>query len=301
MICISTIHSYISGGVDTFVGKLIHNIWLIFSMVNGNPEITNYGIRLFLGLFFSLFLLMIIQLRTREFFDKKHFVVLIGVVFLVFRWTLMIGFEWGWQINLYNDWILHFLSPPLEHFFHMMFFGCLAYFSLNVYNYYPGILKRILWLIPIIIFGFFIYFTIEWKIYFIDHLPALSKYKECVSDWQNHGINAVIAGYVFFVSIWKGSKNQGFLSTFWGITFLEHITRTIVFYNNYEPAELATIFHAMATWAIPFLILYFVNAYVASLFTVRDRRNPSFQYRYAHDIVCSDCGRIEKLNGNNCN
>jgi len=200
----------------------------------------------------------------------------------------MMGFEWGWQIQLYDDWMMHFLFPPLEHFFYMLSLGCFAYYSLNTYEYYPGLLKRILVWIPVSLTAFFIYSTILWKQYFISHLPEITEYNAVASDWLSHVIIAVTALYIIFVAIKKYKKYFCFLSAFWTITFIEHSLKAYSYYIHDEPAELATIFHAMALWSIPLLILHFTNAYVLRIGEPKERRRPPWE-------ICDDCVHPEKI------
>ena len=286
---INTIHHYISGDVCSTSGRISKGLWDIFSLVNGNPENANYGVRLTLMLFLSLFLIAVLHIRTKLIFDKKHLVAYIGSLFLVFRILTMLCFEWGWQVGIYDDWMLHLLSPPLEHFWNMLFFGCMGYYTLNIYDYYPGILKKILWLIPTSIMGFFIYSTVTWKTYFLTKLPDISKYNQCASDWQNHLVIAIIALYIVIVAIHKYKKYHMFLSAFWTLTFIEHFIRFIAFYNGYEPPELATIFHAMATWSLPLLILHFINAYIIRFDIPRERRMSIKHDKSELFIRCDDC------------
>lgn len=281
--CGETLHRIISGETFCFMEKLIFGLWQIFSQVNGNPEIGNYGIRFAIGIFFSIFLMAILQLRAKLSYDRKHLVAFIGANLLLFRYTLMMGFEWGWQINLYTDWIVHFLFPPLEHFFYMMALGCFGYYSLNAYGYYPGVLKRILVYIPIGISLFFVYATVSWKMFFLKKLPEVTPYMMINADWQSHLIIALAAGYCVVIAIKQYKKYFCFLSAFWTLTFIEHFCRSVAFYNQWEPAEVATIFHAMALWSIPLLILHFTNAYVLRIGEPRERRRPPWE------PPCPDC------------
>ena len=248
--------------------SLVNSLWNLFSVINGNPELGNYGVRFTLGLLFSFLLFMIVKMRTTNTMEKKHIVALIGALLFSIRYITFFIFEWGYQIKLYNDPIVHFLFPPIEHFFNMIGFGCIAYYSLHSYNYYPGLIKRILWYIPTSIFAFFVYATIVWKEHFLTILNTqniILKYNQCDVDWQSHALLAIVSAYLVFVAIIKYSKNCHYLSAFWTITFIEHTTRAICFYYGYEPSWLATIFHGMAIWAIPLLILHFVKAYVVKL------------------------------------
>lgn len=284
---LDTIHAIIHGDGTSFMSVLIRGLWDIFSVTNGNPDTANYGIRFSISIFFTLFLLVILQLRAKMTLDIKHLIAFIGAVLLLIRYVLMMGFEWGWQIKLYDDWIIHFLFPPLEHFFYMMFFCCTAYYSLNAYNYYPGAIRRIIPYIPISLVAFFIYATIEWKTLFMSKLPAITKYVSAESDWQSHAIIFVIALYCFMVAIKQYKRYYCFLSAFWTITLIEHGIRTVCFYYHYEPAELATIFHAMQIWALPLLILHFTNAYVMRIGEPKERRRPPWT------IPCEDCPKPE--------
>jgi hypothetical protein len=286
--CVASLHAIVSTEAYCFVEKLIYGFWQIFSTVNGNPEIGNFGIRFCLGIFFSIFLMFVLQMRVKILLDKKHLIAFIGVTLLLIRYLVMLIFEWGWQINLYDDWTLHFLYPPLEHFFYMMFFGCMGYYSLNAYGYYPGLLRRILLWIPIIIVSFFIYATIQWKSFFLNALPLVSDYKDCVVDYQSHLLVTISAFYIVCVAIKEYRRYFCFLSAFWTIVLLEHGARTVAFFFNFEPAWLATIFHAMSIWSLPILIMHFVYAYVLRIGIPIERRRKPWE-----PIPCPDCTQPE--------
>ena len=212
-------------------------------------------------------------MRTKIVFDKKHIVAFVGAVVLLVRICTMFGFEWGWQIGLYDDWVIHLLSPPLEHFWNMLFFGCIGYYTLHVYDYYPGILKKIILYIPTTIIGFFIYSTIQWKIYFLSHLPKISNYESCMSDWQNHLIIAIVALYIFIVAIVKYKKYHCYLSAFWTFVLVEHFSRFFFSFYNINTYFINTVQNSLETWALPLLILHFVNAYAHREYVaVKDRR-----------------------------
>lgn len=249
--------------------RIFQALWDIFSVFNGNPDLVsynnNFGIRFGIGMFFSFMLFMIIKFRALVTMKRHHVVAMIGAVLIFIRYAVMFGFEWGFQIGLYHDPVVHFLFPPIEHFFYMLGFGCLAYYSLHHYKYYPGLLKRILIGIPIFIGMFFIYTTMEWKEFFLTRLPHVSTYKECFVDWQSHLLFSIMSFYILVVAIFKFAKDNHYISMFWTVTFIEHLSRTICFYNGYEPAWLATIFHAMQLWALPLIMLHFVKAYVVKL------------------------------------
>lgn len=286
---ITNIHSYISGYIQTPLGKFISSLWNIFAQVNGDPFLNNYGIRFSLMLFFAIYLLIIIQLRTRLIFDNKHLVAYIGILFLIFRILSMIGFEWGWQIGMYDDWILHCISPPLEHFWNMLFYGCIAYYTLNIYNYYPGILKKIIYAIPISFVSFFIYSTIQWKNMFIANLPYIMKYSQSPSDWQNHIIIGSISLYVCIVILTKYKKYYIPLTIFWVLTTIEHLVRSVCLICECNSHEMTTIYHAISIWVLPLLILHFITAYIKRTELPRERRMNVYHNNNELFIRCEDC------------
>lgn len=252
---------------------ILHGFWEIFSIFNGNPDLTytqnTYGIRFCMGLFFSFLLFQIIKMRTLKTMLKQHIVALIASLIFFIRYFVMLIFEWGYQIGIYNDPIIHFLFPPIEHYFYMIGFVCFAYYSLKHYDYFPGILKNILYFIPLFLTSFFIYATIQWKIFFYEgiyELPAkIYKYKDCVVDWQSHLIFSIICLYVLIIALGHIKNKNNYLLAFWFLSFVEHFSRTISFYNNFEPGWLATIFHAFQLWTIPILILHFIKMYIIKL------------------------------------
>lgn len=267
------IHALINGDIQTTFGTVSHNLWNIFSLLNGNPDIFSSGIRFTLSIFFSILLLIILQIRTKMIFDRPHLIAFVGVLFLLIRNIITMGFQWGWEIGLYNDAILHFLSPPIEYFFNMLFMCCIAYYSLNAFNYYPGMLKRIIWGIPSFIAMYFVYMAVTWKNYFYDNLPSISTFNQCSVDFQAHSILALISGYVLVVAIVKYKKYHIFLTTFWFINFVSQLSSAIVSFNNYSSSELITIFQAVEIWSIPLLVIHFVNAYIVRKHEYIERRN----------------------------
>lgn len=252
--------------------KLLNGLWEIFSIFNGNPDTTishvsNYGIRFSIGMFFSFYLFYIIKMRALITMKKLHIVAMVGALLIFIRYLVMFGFEWGYQIGLYSDPIVHFLFPPIEHFFYMMGLGCMAYYSLNHYRYYPGMIKKILPYIPPFITIFFVYATIVWKNFFLSDLSIniIRAYKDCPVDYQSHALIAIMSLYMVIVAIFKYSKYNHFLSAFWTVNFIEHAVRTIMFYYSFEPTWMATLFHATQLWLLPLLTLHFVQAYVIRL------------------------------------
>jgi len=289
-----TINNYIQGDVPTILGKIVKGAWSAFSCINGNPILDNLGIKLSIMLFFAVFLLTILQMRTKIVFDKKHIVAFIGAVILLIRVITMLGFEWGWQIGLYDDWILHLLSPPLEHFWNLLFFGCFGYYTLNVYDYYPGILKKILWYIPVTMLGFFVYSSIQWKIFFLSNLPTISSYETCMSDWQNHLIISVICLYIITIGILRYKKYHCYLSAFWTVTLIEHFSRFVCSYNQWNTNFVVTIMNSLETWALPLLILHFINAY-ANRFEFPKERRLMNNNKLKLITNCDDCTPVKGI------
>ena len=259
---LENLHDLIHGNVDTPLGIFSHGIWNIFSLINGNPDLYMSGIRLFLSIFFTILLIIILNIRTKMNFDKMHLIAFIGVLFLLARNFILLGFQWGWEIKLYDDYILHFLFPPLDYFFNMMYIGCIAYYSLNTYNYYPGILKRIIWWIPSFITLYFIYMSITWKHFFYSNLPVVVQFNNSSVDCQSHCIISLFCVYVLCVAVLKHKKYYLFLSSFWFFNSISQITIAITSFYNYQSSELTTIFQAVELWSIPLLFLHFVNAYI---------------------------------------
>ena len=243
----------------------LKGIWHLVSILNGNPEFDNNGITLVLGMFFSMFLLVVIQMRALSTMGLRHIIGMIGALLLFIRYSIMFLLDWGYQINLYDDRLIFLLSPPLEHFFFTMGLGCIAYYSLNYYQYYPGLLKKILWGIPIFITAFFIYASITWKIFFMS-LNVVLPYRCCSVDWQSHLIITIMALYVSVVSLFKYSRTSNhYLSIFWFMTFGEQLARTIAAFTQYETSLFVTVCNGLQLWAIPILILHFVKIYVVKL------------------------------------
>ena len=266
--------------VLNLLSKASYEIWRIFSIVTGDPTSGNSGVRFLLTICFTLFLLVILQLRMKILFDRVHLVALVGGLFLLVRAILLLCFEWGWQVGLYTDRLLYLLSPPLEHFFNMMFFGCMAYYSLNVYQYYPGLLKKIIWIIPISIFSFFVYTTITWKAYFLKAMPGLSTFTDCPAYWQTYAIIALASLYIFMVAIYKYKKHNCFLSAFWTMIFFSYSARALSLFSGSDPAVLVTIFQGTELVSILVLSLHFVN-YYAQRKTCGLDRNPCLCQRSA--------------------
>lgn len=286
---ISTVHDYISGNVNTSIGKLFTGLWNIFLNLNGTIGSTNIGSNLAIMLFFSLFLILMLHLRAKLNFDKKHIVAYVGSMFLLVRVITLFIFNWGWEVGLYTDSQLYVLSPPLEHFFNTIFLGCFAYYTLITLNYYPGILKKILWYIPAVFLSLFIYSCVVWKVYFMEQLPNISNYELCMADWQNHILISIMSYYIFVVAIVKYKKYHCYISAFWTCVFITHFTKFISAYFGVDSSELTATLNAVNTWSLFLLIFHFINAYVTRWELPRERRIREIRNNNEIFIKCYDC------------
>lgn len=245
---------------EFILNNLILGLNDIFNLTNGNYS----GIRFFLGLVFTILLFSIIKMRAIATMERKHLVALIGSLLLLLRYIVLIIFDWGFQIHLYEDRIIPFLLPPLDHFFYMMGLGCLGYYTLNQYNYYPGLLKKILWAIPTSITAFFIYSTVTWKLQYLSN-PVITKYCCTPVDWQSHSIILIMSIYLCIVFIFNFNKVNILLHSFWSAILVLEFFRTLSNLQGIEPVQLNVIFNALELWSLPILILHFVKAYVIRL------------------------------------
>lgn len=270
--------------------KLVEATWEVFSVLNGNPELNNSGVHLALMLSFSLFLVIVLQLRAKLIFDKKHLVAFVGAILLVFRILVLFGFEWGWQINLYDDAILHFLAPPLEHFFNMMYLLLMVYYTLVLFEYFPGILQRVLKYIPMFIVLFLIWSTVHWKMMFVTNLPEITQYWTCPSDYLTHLILTIIAGYAFVVAIFKYKKYHKYISAFWTIVMIENAGRFLMNFTGNNCSDLFTIFNAMEIFSIGILVLHFIDIYIPRAELPKERRSMKRVITTKIEYIrCSDC------------
>jgi hypothetical protein len=245
----------------------LKELWGVFTSVNGSSMIDNIGINICLGMFFSLFLFTVIKMRAVHTMANKHIVALIGAFLLFIRYFIIMIFDWGWKANIYTDTDLHFLFPPIEHYFYMISLGCFAYYSLSHYNYYPGMLKKILWAIPSFMTGFFVYSAVTWKHqYYASEISEVPfKYTSSMIDWQSHSIVAIMALYITIVAIWKYQKNDMFLSGMWTLIL---INNTLLIASNFCPYLFTwtdSLFKSMQIWIIPILTLHFIKNYVNKL------------------------------------
>lgn len=242
-------------------------VWQIFSQINGNPELHSSATRFCLALFFLYLLYSTIRMRAMAQYKPHQIVALCGCVLMMFRETSMLMFMSGWELGLYRDTIIHFLWPPIEHFFFILSMLCFCWYTVEAsqYNKLRRCTRRIGWWVVGGAVSFCIYALVEWKIFFTKHFPdILYSYNECSVDWQSHLIVSGIAivGLLGAMFRYRGSS---YLMLYWVITLIEHSSRTVIFAFYHEEAWQATIFHAMHIWAIPLLLLHFINAYVLKM------------------------------------
>lgn len=249
------------------LNKLASAIWLIFSQVNGNPDLGMSATRFLLATFFLTLLYMTIRMRAMAQYKPHQIVALVGCVLMMVRELSMLVFLSGWEIGLYTDPIIHFLFPPIEHFFQILAFGCFSWYTIEASQWSP--IRRfahktyILFGVSLAVFSG--YALVSWKAFFTAHYPhIIHAYKDTAVDWQTHLIMVLIAAIGVFAAYMR-RRGSTYLLWFWTITFLEHSARTIVFMAYTEQAWQATIFHAMHNWAIPLLLLHFINAYVQKM------------------------------------
>ena len=208
------------------LNTLFYGITSLFFGTSPSESIILYGTRLMIGLMLSLIILGIVQMRAYATMDKKHIIAMSGAIILSFRYIIKLIFEWGWHIKAYNDFMLYSLFPPLEHYFYLIFMGCFAYYSLSIFNYYPGLLKKILWIIPIFFTGFLIYSSVECKNEFLQ-LKENFNFNDTSVNYQSHLIGTIISLYVFLVGWIKSKGKEKLLVLFWGMMLAEELIRTI--------------------------------------------------------------------------
>ena len=251
---------------DTY-DRIFQALWTIFSQMNGNPDLHMSAPRFLMSLFFLTLLYLTIRMRAMVQFKKHQIVALVGCVFMVIRECIMLVFLSGWELGLYTDPIIHFLFPPVEHFFSLMAFGCWSWYTVEA-SQWPWL--RRLACTTYVYFGtglilFSAYALVTWKQFFTQNFPdVLYAYKDSPVDWQTHLIISIIA-CVGILAAYMRRRGSSYLFWFWLIVLVEHFSRTVTFAFYEEQAWQATVFHAMHTWSIPLLLLHFINAYVLKM------------------------------------
>lgn len=246
--------------------RIVDGLLSIFYLVNGNPTTHYSGIRFLLGMFFSFMLILVIRMRVLNSMETRHFMVLVGGVFLFIRNLFMMIFLWGYDIGIYTDGIFKFLFPPVEHFLETLAYGFIACYTIKTADPINIKYKNTKWYGLAFITSFYIYATYTWKTFFFENYPNnIPKFFDHFSDWQSHLVIAIISGTALYKLASKMKLKYEWLIAFWAIVTFEHALRAIVFYIRFEPPELATFFHALHIWSIPLITMHFISGYAKKL------------------------------------
>jgi uncharacterized membrane protein YidH (DUF202 family) len=242
--------------------------WDILSLVNGNPELHFSAIRFLMGIFFIAVLYTIIRMQAVSTYHVKHIVALAGSVFLMFRFCSMLFLVSGWELQIYNDPIIHFLYPPVEHVFASLSLACFMWYSVESSPWWIWIRRKAKYIFTFLIL-FYVYTIIYWKQFFITQLPNYANaFKECPVDYQFHIIASVICS-VGLVAAVRGLAK--YLSVFWFFQLGLHVSSAVAYFivsttaATTEPSWLSTVFNIIEVWTIPLLILHFVSRYVRKM------------------------------------
>jgi hypothetical protein len=247
--------------------KILTTLWTIFSQMNGNPDYHASGMRFCMAIFFLVLLYATIRMRAMSLYKPHQIVALCGCVLMLVREFSMLVFMCGWELQLYTNLMIHFLWPPIEHTFSLAAFLCFAWYTIEAsqWNTIRRFARHMLWPICTFVLAFSIYALITWKHFFTAHYPLVQfSYKDSAVDWQMHAVVTLIA-VAGIMAAYMRRRGASYLLYFWIVTLIEHATRTITFAHFQEPSWLATVFHAMHIWAIPLLLLHFINAYVLKM------------------------------------
>lgn len=247
--------------------RLAYALWDIISVMNGNPDLHMSAPRFLMALFFLTLLYLTIRMRAMAQFKPHQIVALAGCVLMMMRELVMLVFLSGWELGVYSDPIVHFLFPPIEHFFLAAALGCFSWYTLEASQW--AVIRNFA-ARTYVYFGtglvlFSVYALVMWKALFtIDYPAIVHMYRDSPVDWQTHLIMVVIA-LVSICAAYMRRQGTSYLLSFWIVTFIEHSARAVVFAFFDEQPWQATIFHTMHTWAIPLLLLHFINAYVLKM------------------------------------
>lgn len=249
------------------VDNILGGAWVVISQMNGNPELNQSGARFLIAIFFLYLLYATIRMRAMAQFRPHQIIALVGCVLMIVREMSMLVCMSGWELGLFKDPFIHFLWPPVEHFFETAAYLCFAWYTIEASGW--GWLRcqahRLMWWVIGFVLLFSVWALIEWKSFFMAALPyVLHAYRESPVDWQSHVILTLIA-FCGCAAAWMRKRGSSYLLMFWSIVFVEHAVRTVVFAFFIEQAWQATIFHALHTWSIPLLLLHFINAYVIKM------------------------------------
>jgi hypothetical protein len=247
---------------------IFQKLWMLFmtffcSSTDSGQFNTNVGLRYTTGMIMASILFIILKMKATETLKKEHIIAMIGSMFLFVRYLTSMVLEWGYYIGLYNDPIMFFMSPPLEHFFYTMFVGCFAYYTLNHLNFYPGLLKKILYAIPITISSFFIYNVYKWK-QFVETADVVGKHSYCSLNWDSHIIIVVFIVYIISVYFYKKNQVQSndYLILFWIIMLVSNLC---MIYSRIDTINFKSYLLASYTFdflSVPILSLHFIKSYI---------------------------------------
>lgn len=247
---------------------VIDALWDAFSRVNGNPDLHASIIRFGLALFFLWLLFVTIRMRALAQYRPHRIVALVGCVIMMIRELAMAFIVCGWELKLYDNPLLLYVWPPVEHFFSMLAFCCMAWYTVEAsdWAWLQYWVKKFRCVVIVSIASFYVYALTLWKVFFAVNIPTISiVYSDSNMDWQAHALIAVCAT-VSIIATCKRSAGPSYLFWFWVVTFIEQSLRAHAFSYS-EGAWLATVLQAMHIWAIPLLLLHFINAYVIKLGT----------------------------------
>lgn len=245
---------------------VIDAMWDAFSRVNGNPDLHASGIRFALALFFLWLLFVTIRMRALTQYRPHRVVALVGCVIMMIRESAMAGIVCGWELKLYDSQLLLYVWPPVEHFFSMLAFSCIAWYTVEASDcvWLQLWARRLKWPIIASTVVFYVYALTLWKSFFAVYTPTIAfVYNDSNMDWQAHAVVSVCA-FLGIIAACKRQAGPSYLLWFWVLTFVEQAIRAHAF-SYTEGAWLATVLQAMHIWAIPLLLLHFINAYVIKL------------------------------------
>lgn len=251
---------------DTYE-RAAYALWDMFSIINGNPDLHMSAPRFLMALFFLVLLYLTIRMRAMTQFKPHQIVALASCVLMMVREITMLVFLSGWEFGLYKDLRVHFLFPPIEHFFLLLGLGCFSWYTIEASGW--AAVRRfanrtyVYFSTGLLLFS--AYALVIWKKQFVENFPnVLYAYKDSPADWQTHLIMSLIA-VVGICAAYMRRRGTSYLLWFWLVTLVEHVSRTVTFALYDEQAWQATMFHALHTWAIPLLLLHFINAYVLKM------------------------------------
>ena len=237
------------------IDNIILGVSNLFVDINGsNPYYI--GVSYVIAIVLYSLLLLVMGKRTTITMSTHNIIAFVGCTLFLLRYILLFIFDWGTSINAFNDQLIFMILPPLEHFFYAIGIICFSYYSLIIFNYYPGLLKKVILLIPIFLTSFFIYSTIVWKHQYITDSTTLN-YVNIGLEWKLHFILTIIALYTTITSFVKLNIKNIFLYLFWYLVLSAEILSAIFSYYHSNLLMMATLFKSVQIWGALLLILHF--------------------------------------------